>query len=193
LLYNLDTPVVTQVANFSNTPGATAPISNRRSPIDCFLLLFTNTVLKFLVDSTNAYANIKVPQFTRRCSLYRTWTPVTVEEMMAFIALILNMGITRLSKIEDYWRSDIVSRIPFFPSVFSRDCFFQIFGMIHVGNINSPSKLEKIQPFIDLLLPIIQRNYVPRQQVSIDESVIQFKGRTSFRQYLKGKPHPSQH
>jgi hypothetical protein len=135
-------------------------------------------VLKFLVDSTNAYANIKVPQFTRRCSLYRTWTPVTVEEMMAFIALILNMGITRLSKIEDYWRSDIVSRIPFFPSVFSRDCFFQIFGMIHVGNINSP---------------IIQRNYVPRQQVSIDESVIQFKGRTSFRQYLKGKPHPSQH
>ena len=68
--------------------------------------------------------------------------------------------------------------------------FFQILGMLHVGEINSHSKKDKIQPFIDLLLPKFQSTYILHQQVAIDESVITFKGRVSFRQYLKGKPHP---
>ena len=58
--------------------------------------------------------------------------------------------------------------------------------MLHVGDIQSRQKHKKFTPFIDLLLPVIKENYVLGQQIAVDESVISFKGRVSFRQYLKG-------
>ena len=176
--------------NFHITPGVTYSQQQRSSPIQCFDQIFTPSVWQFIVDHTNSYAQHKIPSFTRQFSLYRNWVPITIEEMKAFTAVILNMGIIKLSKVEDYWRQDLQSRIPYFSSVFTRDRFFQIFGMLHVGEIDSSEKMEKITPFIDLLMPIIQSNYNPHQKISIDEFAIQFKGRTRYKQYLKGKPHP---
>ena len=62
--------------------------------------------------------------------------------------------------------------------------------MLHVDEITCTCirKKDKIQPFIDLLVPVIQENYTPHREVAVDESVTTFKGRVSFRQYLKGKP-----
>lgn len=123
-------------------------------------------------------------------SLYCTWKPVTVTEMKAFIAIILNMGIIQMSDLKDYWSTGVTTNLPFFRAIFSRNRFFQIYGNIHCCEINGKSNREKIQPFQDLLLPTFQSSYTPHQQVAIDESVISFKGRVSCLQYLKGKPHP---
>ena len=123
-------------------------------------------------------------------SLYKTWSPVTVDEMRGFIAVILNMGIIQLTNLKDYWSTDDTTDFPFFRSVFSRDHFFQIFGMLYVGDPDGSTRLDKIQPFIDRLCPVFESVFTPSQQIAIDESVISFKGRVSFRQYLKGKPHP---
>ena len=60
--------------------------------------------------------------------------------------------------------------------------FLQIFGMLHVGDIQSRGKENKITPFIDLMSPIIQDNYILGQHIGVDESVISFKGRVSFNQ-----------
>ena len=110
--------------------------------------------------------------------------------MKAFVAVILNMGIIKLPDLKDYWSTHATINFPFFRSVFSRNRFFQIYGTLHVGTINGSLKKEKIQPFLDLLLPTFQAAYIPNQQVAIDESIITFKGRVSCLQYLKGKPHP---
>ena len=108
--------------------------------------------------------------------------------MKAFIAIILNMGIIQLQRIRDYWSTCATCNIPFFRQVMPRDRFLQILGMIHVGEIDARPRQSKIQPFINLLLPIIKSNYTPDRQVAIDEAVISFRGRVSFRQYIKGKP-----
>ena len=50
-------------------------------------------------------------------------------------------------------------------------------------------KLYKIRPFLDLLLQSFQDSYTHSQNLSIDESMISFKGRLSFLQYLPKKPH----
>ena len=64
--------------------------------------------------------------------------------------------------------------------------------MLHVDEITCTCirKKDKIQPFIDLLVPIIQENYTAHREVAVDESVTTFKGQVSFRQCLKGKPNP---
>ena len=107
--------------------------------------------------------------------------------MKGFIVVILNMGIIQMTDIKDYWSTDDTTNLPFFRSVFTRDRFLQIFGALHVGEIDSSTKRDKVQPFFDLSFEAV---YTPGPQIAIDESVISFKGRVSFRQYLKGKPHP---
>ena len=148
-------------------------------------------MLRYLVEKTNAYAEKKLSTMTLTPrSLYRNWKPVTVEEMKGFIAVILNMGIVQLTNLKDYWSTDDTTNFPFFRSVFSRDRFFQIFGMLHVGDPDSITKRDKIQPFLDRLCSVFESAYTPSQAIAVDESVVSFKGRVSFRQYLKGKPHP---
>ena len=110
--------------------------------------------------------------------------------MKAFVGIIINMGLTKLSDIKDYWSTHITLNLPFFRSVFSRDRFLQIYWMLHVGDIPSTTKRSKIQPFLDLLLPLFQIYLTPAREVSIDESMIAFQGRVGCRQYIRGKPHP---
>ena len=62
--------------------------------------------------------------------------------------------------------------------------------MLHVGETPSHNKRSKIQPFIDLLVPLFQQHLIPSQELSIDEAMIAFRGRVGFRQYIRGKPQP---
>ena len=48
--------------------------------------------------------------------------------------------------------------------------------------------LFKLRPFLDPLLKSFQKTYHPGREVSIDESMIGFKGRLSFIQYMPKKP-----
>ena len=115
---------------------------------------------------------------------------MTVDEMKAFIACILNMGIIQLPYLKDYRTRSTATNVPFFSSVFSRDRFFQIFGTLHARDIDSTICRQKIQPFLDLLCPRFEAVYTSDQHVAVDESVIAFRGRVGFLQYLKGKPNP---
>lgn len=110
--------------------------------------------------------------------------------MKAFIGCIINMGIIQLPRLKDYWSTAETNDIPFFRNTFSRDRFFQIFGTLHAGDIDSNVRREKIQPLLDLLGPRFEATFTPGEHIAIDESVISFKGRVGFRQYLKGKPNP---
>ena len=53
----------------------------------------------------------------------------------------------------------------------------------------SPDKLQKIRPLLDTVVKNFKAAYVPPQNLSIDESMISFKGRLSWVQYMPNKPH----
>ena len=48
--------------------------------------------------------------------------------------------------------------------------------------------LFKIHPFMDLLIENFQKSYIPSRELSLDESMIGFKGRLGFIQYMPKKP-----
>ena len=104
--------------------------------------------------------------------------------------MILQMGLVQLSDIKDYWSTHATLNFPFFRSIFSRDRFLQIFWMLHVGDTPSTTRRSKIQPFLDLVIPLFQQCLTPRRPISIDEAMIAFRGRIFFRQYIRGKPEP---
>ena len=52
-----------------------------------------------------------------------------------------------------------------------------------------PDKLQKIRPLLDTVVKNFKAAYVPAHNLSIDESMISFKGRLSWVQYMPKKPH----
>ena len=149
------------------------------------------SVWQYVLTNTNNYARARLGSMPpRRRSLFRTWKDVTLQEIKAFIGVIIQMGLVQLSDIKDYWSTHITLSLPFYRSVFSRDRFLQIFWMLHVGETPSPTKRSKIQPFLDMMIPLFQLHRTPSREVAVDESMIAFRGRVSFRQYVKGKPQP---
>ena len=68
----------------------------------------------------------------------------------------------------------------FFRDVLPRDRFQEIFWMLHVGVAgNTPQKIDKIKPFLDVLLPRFQQLYKPSHNLFIDETMVGFRGRFS--------------
>lgn len=60
-------------------------------------------------------------------SRLRKWLPLTVLELLRFLAIILNMGVITVPSLEDYWKTSWLAQIPFFSRVMARDGFELIF------------------------------------------------------------------
>lgn len=50
-------------------------------------------------------------------------------------------------------------------------------------------RLHKLNPLIFTIIGKFQDTYYPQKQLCIDESIIRFKGRLSFKQYIPSKRH----
>ena len=78
----------------------------------------------------------------------------------------------------------------------SRNRFFQILRYLHVSDdaviipAGQPGydKLHKIKPFLGLLFPNFEKAYNLHQNIAIDECMIPWRGRLSFRQFIANKP-----
>ncbi|XP_078044094.1 uncharacterized protein LOC144473774, partial [Augochlora pura] len=76
--------------------------------------------------------------------------------------------------------------------VYTRDTmpFVRCHGRVNTRadqNNNENQKAKKIQPVIDMLIHRFQMAYRPRQHIAVDESLLLWKGRLSFKQYICSK------
>ena len=119
----------------------------------------------------------------------------TVPEIMAFLGMIIAMGLAKLPAYDDYWRGG-VGRMPWFASIMFRKRFREFQRYFHlVDNRNSVakehpcySKLFKLGNIEDKLSKSFSEAYRLRRDLSIDEQMIGMKSRLSFIQYMPKKP-----
>jgi hypothetical protein len=77
-----------------------------------------------------------------------------------------------------------------FNKIMCGDRFDQIWRYLHLHDHETPEvagqhdKLKNIRWYLDYLDKKFTYNFIPNENVTIDESMIKFKGRLSFRQYL---------
>ena len=176
-----------QPFHMDDVPGASRVVYRCQTPLDFFKLFFTTVVWTLLVSQTNLYYRQSV---SVKPSVME-WVDVTVEEMMAFVGLVIAMGVVRLPEIDDYWATDPMLQHPWFASIMSRTRFKQIVRYLHCAdNISSVStdKLRKLRSVVDMLNVSFRQMYTPSQCLSIDESMVGTKCRISFLQYMPKKP-----
>ncbi|XP_017765355.1 PREDICTED: piggyBac transposable element-derived protein 4-like [Eufriesea mexicana] len=107
------------------------------------------------------------------------WYPVTILELKAFVAVLLEMGITNRPTIYSYW-TESSRAIPWFKKMFSRNRFQNILRCFHiVDNKKSfPPGHEKydpcakFNPIVEHANRIFQTYYTPHKMLSIDESLV---------------------
>ena len=179
------------VHQFGEQPGIRSTLTLQSSPIDFFNLFLDGNVFTMLVEGTNSYAErtISSKGVLSPQSRWRNWTPVTNDEMKAVVAIIINMGILHCPEVERYWKTSWESYVPFFHDVLPRNWFEQIFWMLHLPEQTIPQyRLDKVRPLLEYLVSRFQSVFYPACEISIDETMIGFKGRVSFQQYCPMKP-----
>ena len=163
------------------------------SPVDFLELFFDDDLINHLVIQTNLYASqFKESNTLKEKSRVHDWTETDAKELKTFLALNLLMGIVKMPTIEHYWSRKIFYRHPAFSAIMLRNRFQLLAKFIHFNdNANMPrngqpghDRLYKIRPIVDHLHERFQTVYTPRQAVSVDESLLLWKGRLIFKQYI---------
>nr|XP_039253699.1 piggyBac transposable element-derived protein 4-like [Styela clava] len=186
------------IKQFGGQQGVKAcQLNHTSTPIDCFFQFFNSTVLQFIADMTNLNAVCKIHVMSvKKKAEEKEWKAVNVEEMKAFIGLIIAMGIIRLPNLRLYWqKKNWIFDVSSFNKIMPRKRFCDIYKYLHFcdealarrSDDQKKDKLFKIRGLLSLILPSFESCYTPSRDIAIDETLIPFKGRISFREVSKSK------
>ena len=176
----------------SKQPGVNADLNGDSTPLDCFFTLFDEEVQENLISYINNFAEhtlrTKLP--ASRASRFQEWYPVTRYELLKFIAVLIQMGIDKRPTIPEYWSMKDTLYSPWYSEQFPRNRFQIIYSsMLHAAYVDDErEKKDKIEPFLNLLLHKFQAAFYPDKNLSLDEMVVKWKGRSRYRMYNPSKP-----
>ncbi|XP_055951474.1 piggyBac transposable element-derived protein 2-like [Argiope bruennichi] len=170
-----------RVPNFECDPPSIVDV------IDSF---FDEEFFNLVVSQTNLY-HTQMKDLHKNSAKTLQWKEVTTNDMKKFLGLLVLMGQTKKTCWRDYWSTDPLVEIPIFPKTMSRVRFEQIFTFFHlsdnVENVLSTDRLYKMRPLLDYVISKSQSMYVPKQQLSLDEAMIPWRGRLKFKTYNPAK------
>ncbi|CAD1476217.1 unnamed protein product, partial [Heterotrigona itama] len=113
----------------------------------------------------------------------------TLNELYCFFAMLLLMTRNKKLSLKEYWSTDHFLQSDIFRTIMTRDRCFLLLRMIHFshepGRIGD--RLTKIINIIDMLRKSFNAAFQPYQKLCIDESLLLYKGRLSFKQYIPSK------
>lgn len=171
-----------------NVPPFNAPTGKQHqarqaaSPLQFFQLFLPITLMQQLADYTTTYAHY--------CGEHHTWR-TTPEELYAFCAAHIFMGIVKLPKWHMYWNE--FYQQPFLSALFLRDRFEQLLRYFrvapHTPSSHSTTPLSDVLPLSTSLQHSFPRMYHPSRYLTLDEAMVAFKGRSTIKQYIPSKPH----
>ena len=120
----------------------------------------------------------------------------TCDEINAFFALIIVMGLAYQQDVQDYWSLYPVTSIPFFGTVMPSDRFLLILKFLHFCDNEGyvPRGQEGYDPLYKLgspyhtIIELFGKNYYPTKNIAIDEGLVPWRGNIHFRVYNPDKP-----
>ncbi|KAH3797952.1 piggyBac transposable element-derived protein 4-like [Dreissena polymorpha] len=154
-------------------------------------MFFPMMLVELLVEQTNLFARQKM-----EIKHDKSWRPVSVKEMMAWLGIRIYMSIVQLPQMAMYWSTDILYGNFSVRRIMTRDRFMKVLQYLHCNDKTKmkpkghpeQDKLFLIRPFLDVVKKMCLTLYNPHRNVSIDEAMVKFRGRLGFRQFMPLKP-----
>lgn len=183
---------VTEIPNFNfdhSQCGITVDVDGMNSVIDFFHLVFPQNFIEYLVNCTNSYGNAlcNTSRPHTRHSRKTVYRETNCEEMMKFLGLTLLQAHVRCPKQRNVFSlSNPLYYHPIFSYILSGRRYEQILRCICASELDAKGE-NKIVKFIDMLTVNFRKIYNAGEELSLDESLLLFRGRLHFRQYIKSK------
>ncbi|OAQ22383.1 hypothetical protein K457DRAFT_143467 [Linnemannia elongata AG-77] len=159
-------------------------------PFDIFSLFFSTSVLESIASNTNAYAklnNARVKEGSRK------WKETTAEELRIFLGIIVYLGVfVPKGPAGDLWSTSSHFPQHDIAKFMTVHRFHQLKQFLH---ISSPHKCDEhwysnLEPLSSKLSKDFSTFYIPSTDVSVDEMIVRFSGRSSHTVKMKCKPTP---
>lgn len=156
-------------------------IKNEWSPVGLFQVFFDDDVVEKMCYFTQIYAQQKGNHhFT-----------VSVQEMRAFLGILLASGYAPLPRRKMYWEQQNDVNNAAISSTMSRNWFEEILQYLHVSdnNLLTPGdKMAKVRPLFTMMNERFLQYNPQLQKLSVDESMIPYYGHHGCKQFIRGKP-----
>lgn len=169
---------------------------NCDDPFSLYRLFLSDSLLKLIVSETNRYAEQSNVGENSSLSTTRkhqqSWMPITIGEIKKFIGILMIIGIVRLPEIKLYWSKNTMYSNARVKKVMKRDRFLTILKYLHFSNNETAiidDRLNKIRKVMKIIVDSFNNAVKPGKNVVIDESMVPWRGRLLFRQYIPGKQH----
>ena len=181
---------------FLENEGLNVRLDPNSSELDFLELYLTDEFYNVIVRDTNRFAAQFIESNPEKedSRYVGSWTDVTKEEIKAFLAIIIMMGIVHKPDVNSYWSLDELLATLSFSTMMTRDRFKLILKCLHFNDNSTydpqdPDRdpLHKVRPILNILRNRFRTVYNPGRNLSVDESLVLFKGRLHFRQYIKTK------
>ncbi|XP_023235993.1 piggyBac transposable element-derived protein 4-like, partial [Centruroides sculpturatus] len=181
-----------QVNSFTGPSGILCNLQSDATLFDCFSIFFDDELVDKIVSETNKYGDSLLNcNDLRENSHIKNWKPTTNPEIREFLGLIMVTSIIRKPRLSMYFTIEDLFSTPFFSSVITSNHFQLLLSCLHFTDNNQASggddRLHKLRSVIDRLCYKFKNAYLPEENICVDESLMLWKGRLVFRQYILNK------
>jgi len=180
-----------QKPEFNNRHSGQVPHKiNGTREVDFFTYFFDMELILAIAEETNDFHHLKCQSNPiSPCSRTQRWKDVSAKEIYVFLALTMLMPFAKKRAIKEYWQTKNTIPTPIFGRNMSRNRYALLLQYLHFSrNVERPPdptyKLGKVLPY---LKNKIRSAFIPHQKVNIDESLVLFRGRIHFRQFIPSK------
>ena len=165
--------------------GLNIRLDPNSSELDFLELYLTDEIYDLIARETNRFAAQFIASHPDKedTRYVGSWTDVFKKELKVFFAVVIMMGIIHKHNVNSYWSLEELLATPSFSQMMLRDRFKLFLKFLHF-NDNSTydpedpdrDRLYKIRPFLNMLRDRFRNTYSPEKNLSVDESLVLFKG-----------------
>lgn len=176
----------------SQNATLTAKCSEATTMAECFHLFISENIIDIIVK----YTNKKAQEVYNRKELRSSWKPVDRIEVNAFLGLLLTIGRFGESRENknDLWTKNLSLSGLLYAAVMSCNRFRQILQFIRFDDFTTREKrrandkLASLRNVTNIFSANCREAYNASSEGTIDEQLVTFRGRCSFKVYMPQKP-----
>ena len=170
------------------------------TPEEIFSLFLSNNLLEQIAENTNLNASLRavdLEEWDQGETIHpaqRPWTPTTGPEVGVFLGIMIYMGLDTAHSTKAYWNTD--SSLPIYTAItetMSLKRFEQMKRYLKISNVfteedpSGPYFFDKIGPLHEHFVRVSKELLVPGRNVSVDEQLLKFKGRSKHTMMMNVK------
>ena len=174
----------------SHLPGVLGEARDALFPIQYWIHMFGNCI-DIIAKNTNLY----IEKISDKYQDKNECKPTDPEEIPALLGLLYLVGLHNGSRtnLEEYWSSDFM-RYEIFPATMAKRRFAFLLRCIRFDDTmtrdqrKAADKLAAVRTIVDIFNGNCKKCYSVSQFVTLDETLLAFRGRWIFRMYIPNKP-----